>query len=189
MILYDILLSMSKESVDRIRQAIEEAQKSKDIRERQRAIEKQAEADRREAERQALIVQNEARLRATGVVDLFEALRDSGLLKLSEERQIETTTTHRSFWKEWEESTVKIIDAEPAVIGWSSDKRGISIEFDSYLTYAEDSEGFDCCFGHTLSLEAKIMEDGRLKIGKHETEQGEKLEDVVVNEILRLKGI
>ena len=158
---------MSKETVAGIGRAIEEAQREKNLKEEQEAVKRKAEALRLEAERQALIAQNEARLRATGVVGLFEELRDSKVLTMSEA-------------------------GNPAEIRWNSDNTEISIKFDieEHFTPDPDHGGYMSTGFFPKSLDAEISEKtGKLIIGPHVMKRGEKLEDVVRNEILRLKGL
>jgi len=98
---------MSKEIVDGIRNAIEEAQRAKNSREEREAARKQTAELAREEQQRALIARNEERLRATGIVALFEELRDSKVLTMNKE-------------------------GDPTTIEWNSDKKGISIEFDQH---------------------------------------------------------
>jgi len=154
---------MSKEIVVGIGRAIEEAQEAKILREEQEIVKRQAESLGQEAEHQVLIVRNEARLRASGVVDLFEELRDKKVLTMFK-------------------------TGDPATISWDSDKTEIVIEFDKFGYYLPDSDGSRWT-KRTKHLRAEISENGGLKIGEHEMKQGERLEDVVRDEILRLKGL
>lgn len=164
LILYDILLYMSKEIVDGVRRAIEEAQREKNLREEREAARKHREVLRREAEQQALIARNEVELRATGVVALFEELRDSKTLTMSEM-------------------------SVPAKIDWSPGKTIISISFDEYDYFQPDSDGGGETITTSRTLDAAVLASGDLMIGRHVMKRGEKLGDVVRDEILRLKGL
>lgn len=156
---------MSKETVAGIKQAIEEAQRAKNLREQQEAAKRQAESLRLKAEKNAWIAQNEARLRATGVVALFEELRDSRVIQMNDA-------------------------GNPATISWNFDNTQISINFDEY-SYMD--HGYGEVAQETTgvkTLEATIS-GNRLVIGKHRMSQRTKLVKltrVVANEIIRLKG-
>lgn len=155
---------MSKETVVRIRKAIEEAQGAKKLRDQQEATKREAEALRLRTERQALINRNEARLRATGVVGLFEELIDSNVLTMSK-------------------------DGDPAEIEWNSAKTRIVIAFDKFVHYEPDGDGHSQKVELRISLRARISVKGRLQINDHEMTREERLEDAVRDEILRLKGL
>lgn len=169
----DILIYMSKEIVAEIEKAIEEAQKAKILREEQEASKREAESRGQKAREKALIAQNEARLRATGVVELFEGLRDSKTLTL---------------FKADDPATAD----DPAKILWgNSDKTVIHIEFDRYILdgYVPNPDGEDGGPTRCKFIEATISRNGNLQINEHEMKPGEKLGDVVRDEILMLKGL
>ena len=177
---------MSKETVARIGKAIEEGQRDKNLREEQEAARQRAEALRREAEWQTLCAQNEAMLRATGVVDLFEELRDSRVVKLSKEPVFELRR-EKGFWGV-RETKVKISDYTPASITWCLEKSEILIDFDGGGYYENSRERSGWISTH-LQLTARILGNGELLINRHEMKPGEKLEDVVRDEILRVKWL
>jgi hypothetical protein len=194
---------MSKETAAEIGRAIGDAQKAKNLKEQQEAAEKKAESLRQEAEKKALAIQNEARLRATGVVALFEELRDSGILRLSEKPAFEIRKKIVR-GKELEEM-LKIADYTPAVIRWdhgsnlsfesrniyqAGNKAVISIYFDQE-SYEIGGRGYDGDFTQIResNLSASFTTSGRLKICGHVVEPGEELGEVVKEEILRLKGL
>lgn len=163
---------MSKETVAGIGKAIQDAQRAKELREQQEAAKRQAESLRQEARHQALFARNEASLRATGVVGLFEELRDSKVLTMTK-------------------------GGDQAIINWDpdriltsdQDRTVISIEFDEHVverTGSDYNNGYDT---RTLSLSASLSKYGTLQVNGHLMEPGEKLEDVVRDEILRLKGL
>lgn len=192
---------MSKETVAGIARAIAEAKGARNLRDQQETAGRQVESVRQEAERQALIARNEARLRATGVVDLFEALRDSGVLRYSETPQFEERKTW--YGKKY---SIKIADYEPARVKWASesdmpikldneqfgvgsDRPIIVIEFDHYCvrSVTADGDGNHYSDDYSLCLAAKIAQNGALVVGQHEMKPGEELETVVRKEIIKLK--
>lgn len=181
---------MSKETVAQIGKAIEEAQGAKDLREQQEAARREAEEFRQGTEYQALIAQNEARLRATGVVALFEELRDSGTLKLEEKMRVEIHSTKSFLGIEWPVVEERIEDYKPAIITLYGN--GIRMEFDKGYYYVgksfEDQETA-VYYPRTSFLVAEITESGVLKINEHEMKPEERLGDVVRDEILREKGL
>jgi len=183
---------MSKETVAQIGKAITEAQRAKSLRKQQEASKQQAETLKQEAEKQALIARNEARLRATGVVGLFEELRDSGTLKFEKGGPFEEHTTVNFLGIEWPVVKMRTVNDTPAIIQWEPDRLGISIEFDRHYTYEGqdwEDDTIAVYYPRKRLLEAKITEEGVLQIGQHKMKPGEELEDVVRDEILRLKGL
>ena len=161
---YDILSYMNKEAVDGIRNAIEEAKRARKLREEREAARKRTAELTKEEQQQALIARNEARLKATGVVALFQELRDSGVLTIKKD--------------------------VPAEIKWSSDRLKITIEFDegTYQQEIGDWPGFEDRTSNE-SLSATIKPDGSFWIGGRTMKPGEELGEVVRDEILRLKGL
>jgi hypothetical protein len=186
---------MNKEFATKLEKATKEAQEKLLLRKEQETATKKAEELKQETEKQMLLEENKARLRATGVVTLFEMLRDSGIIRFTEEPIFERRTK-RSFGGAEGGEKVKITDYTPAKIEWDDDNLGIKIEFDHKVTFGffdtervPGSGGWEPRYSTDCTLRARITKEGELQIGEHVIKQEEELNDVTINEILKLRGL
>lgn len=153
---------MSKEIVTEIRQAIEETQRAKNLREEQEASIQRAKKLKEETEEQALMARNEARLRATGVVELFEEFSEVVALTSEVGNQV--------------------------IIVWNPDKTEIAMKFDRRNPYtgAEPETIRTILSKSEKHLVAKILESGELMINEHVMKKGESLEHAVSDAMMEV---
>lgn len=190
---------MSKETLADISTNVQKAIAEAEARKAQEAVRQEKEETRREAERQALLAQNEARLRATGIVDLFEQLRDSGVLRMSDKPVIERRPI-MFLGIEIGQENIKIADYIPASVELGRDNTEVSILFDRSINKMGDVDSYEfrviiASLGESGELcvnSGSLGESGgRLCINgnRHEVTPEDKLADVVTKEILKLKGL
>lgn len=111
---------------------------------------KQAEARQKQIESDQRAAENKRILENSGVVKLFEEIRDSGLVKFIYDPIYKTErkpTDHykNTFWGKkfvgnWEERTeVKVSDFEPAKIVWGYENSSISLQFNERTVNVGDN--------------------------------------------------
>lgn len=129
----------SRDDVERVRRVIIASQKVKERRVEVEAVEKRRTETEEGSRHEAEVRANEARLRATGIVDLFNALRDS--------------------------RTVVLTEKEPAVVRFCNDDHSmLAIEFDKHMetskSFGSDWDGVVTY--HTRCVLARFDKDGGL---------------------------
>ncbi len=135
------------------------------------------------AEKEALIAKNEAKLRATGVVAIFEALRDTQAVTWSS-FQKQTKIRQGLFQKE----TTRIeTTTEPARVDFHGEYHEIiSIDYNAYTTQDGSNSEWAPTGGysetHYSSITAKFLNDGNLVINDEPITDG--LENAIKNALL-----
>lgn len=177
---------MADERVRRIAEAVTRAQVTRDLQVRQSLATHQAREAAEKAQKEVIRAQNIERLRATGVVDLFEGLRDAGILKYDEKPVYGYRKKPHWLLGDVDDWT-KISDYTPARVEFLSDGTGVSIIFNGGIDYEEFTEKGS--HEYHQSIEASLGNDGGLRINGKKLEGEETAGGVVEKEVLRAKGL
>lgn len=181
MIFRDIVWGMIRpEDSERIRTIQETVAKAQEPKARQGFADKEAEKAKEDL--------NKARLVATGVVALFEQLRNSGVVKMEDspvfKAQLKDILDGENTY-----IRVKVSDYAPAIVHFTGPGEEVILLFDEHLVASGSlTDSSDRHYElKTRSIKARILPDNRLEVNGEIV--NDNLDEVVTRAILRAKGL